>query len=528
MLQVLTHRQMKDVDAATVERCGITSFQLMENAAQSVVELTSDYFNGVLSGINALVFCGSGNNGGDGAAVARMLVERGMSVTVIAIDWQKAQEGDAKKNFDSVRALAMAEKIRFIGFDESVDIDRVQDLIRGSDILIDGMFGTGLSRPVSDSFAKIFSSINDRNRLAGRSIPCIAIDIPSGLFADSAEISQPHVEADFTVTFTAPKLANVMAPAKRANGNLLVADIGTTKALIDDHESSLFVSDSEDARRWMSRTAFSADSYKKKRGHVLCVVGASGYEGAAVLSANSAMMSGAGIVTLLTHESARIPIASRVMPEVMVRGFENDGAMDVLIGDSCAVADAVLAGCGIGVTESNREMLKTLIEKASSPIVVDADAISLLSPLSIETANGKSMILTPHEGEFKRLFGTEPGIGENRVENVRTLSMKYGVILVLKGESVLIGFTNGRVVINPTGNSALGKAGNGDNLAGTITGFVAQSNACGGDIEEAVIAAVYTAGLAGDIASERFGERVVVASDVRDSLTDAFNQIGAE
>lgn len=519
---------MKDVDAATVERCGITSFQLMENAAQSVVELTSDYFSGVLSGINGLVFCGSGNNGGDGAAVARMLVERGMSVTVIAIDWHNRQDGDAKTNFDSVRALASAEKIRFIGFDEAVDLENVRDSIHGCDILIDGIFGTGLSRPVSDSIAKIFSSINERDNIAGRSIPCIAIDIPSGLFADSAKLGEHHVSADYTVTFTTPKLVNVMAPAKRANGNLLVADIGTPIELVDDHASSLFVSESQDARGWMSRTAFSSDSYKKIRGHVLCIAGSSGYEGAAVLSANAAMMSGAGIVTLLTHESARIPIASRVMPEVMVRGFENDGAMDVLIGDSCAVADAVLAGCGIGVTESNREMLKTLIEKASSPIVVDADAISLLSPLSIETANGKSMILTPHEGEFKRLFGYEAGTGEDRIENVRELSKKHRVILVLKGESVLIGLPNGHVVINPTGNSALGKAGNGDNLAGLIAGFVAQSNACGGDIDEAVIAAVYTAGLAGDIASERLGDRVVVASDVRDSLSEAFKQIGAE
>jgi len=519
---------MKDVDAATVNRCGIQSFQLMESAANSVVELISDYFQGVLSGVNALVFCGSGNNGGDGAAVARMLVERGGSVTVIAIDWHKTQDGNAKTNFDSVRALASDERIRLIEFDESIDIERVQDLIRRSDILIDGIFGTGLSRPASDSVAKIFSSINERDDIASRSIPCIAIDIPSGLFADSAKLGEHHVSADYTVTFTAPKLVNVMAPAKRANGNLLVADIGTPTELVDERASSLFVSESRDARRWMSRTAFSSDSYKKMRGHVLCIAGSSGYDGAAVLSANSAMMSGAGIVTLLTPESARGPIASRVMPEVMVRGFENYGAMDVLLGDSCAVADAVLVGCGIGVTESNREMLKALIEKASSPIVVDADALSLLSPFGTETATNRKLILTPHEGEFKRLFGYEAGTGEDRIENVRELSKNHRVILVLKGESVLIGFPDGHVVINPTGNSALGKAGNGDNLAGLITGFVAQSNACGGDIDEAVIAAVYTAGLAGDIASERLGDRVVVASDVRDSLSEAFKQIGAE
>jgi NAD(P)H-hydrate epimerase len=283
----------------------------MENAAGSVVEFISDCFQGALDGAKAVVFCGHGNNGGDGAAVARMLVERGTSVTVIAIDWHKAQEGDAKTNFDSVRTLASGGRLRLVEFGEVADLEKVRDSIREADILIDGIFGTGLSRPVSDSLATIFSSINERDGLAGRSIPCIAIDIPSGLFADSASLTESHVSADYTVTFTAPKLANVMSPARRSNGSLLVSDIGSPHVLLKEQRPMTFVSDSTDARGWLSATHFSADSYKRRRGHVLCFTGSVGYEGAAVLSANSAMMS-----STVRAEAPWARAAGRALPGV--------------------------------------------------------------------------------------------------------------------------------------------------------------------------------------------------------------------
>jgi len=528
MLPVLTHRQMTEVDSATSDRFGIPSIQLMENAAGAVVEFISDCFEGVLNGAKAVVFCGHGNNGGDGAAVARLLVERGMSVTVIALDWRKVQKGDAKTNFDSVRTLASGGRLRLVEFGEVADPEKVRDSIREADILIDGIFGTGLSRPISDSIAKIFSSINERDGLAGRSIPCIAIDIPSGLFADSASLTESHVSADYTVTFTAPKLANVMSPARRSNGNLLVSDIGSPHVLLEEQLPITFVSDSTDARGWLSATGFSADSYKKKRGNVLCFTGSVGYEGAAVLSANSAMMSGVGVVTLVTPEAARIPIASRVVPEVMVRGLVGEQSAIDALRESWAVADALLIGCGIGLGEANKETVSSLLKEVSCPVVIDADALSLLSPFEPVGVSKRKLILTPHEGEFRRLFGIDAGIGEERIANVRLLAAKHEVILVLKGESVLIGFPDGRVVINPTGNPALGKAGNGDNLAGVIAGFIAQSEVAGASIEDAVTAAVYIAGLAGDIACERHGERTMLASDVRDALSDAFRQVEDE
>jgi hydroxyethylthiazole kinase-like uncharacterized protein yjeF len=528
MLPVLTHRQMTEVDSATSDRFGIPSIQLMENAAGSVVEFISDCFQGALDGAKAVVFCGHGNNGGDGAAVARMLVERGTSVTVIAIDWHKAQEGDAKTNFDSVRTLASGGRLRLVEFGEVADLEKVRDSIREADILIDGIFGTGLSRPVSDSLATIFSSINDRDEITGKTISCVAIDIPSGLFADSASLTESHVSADYTVTFTAPKLANVMSPARRSNGNLLVSDIGSPHVLLKEQRPMTFVSDSTDARGWLSATHFSADSYKRRRGHVLCFTGSVGYEGAAVLSANSAMMSGVGLVTLVTPEPSRTPIASRVVPEVMVRGFDGTESSIETLHESLDIADALLIGCGIGVNQTNKDIVSGLLRGISCPVVIDADALSLLSPFELVGGSERKLILTPHEGEFRRLFGIDAGIGEERIANVRLLAAKHEIILVLKGESVLIGFPDGRVVINPTGNPALGKAGNGDNLAGVIAGFIAQSEVADASIEDAVTAAVYIAGLAGDIACERYGERTMLASDVRDALSDAFRQVEDE
>lgn len=528
MLPILTHRQMSDVDSATVERCGIPTIELMENAAKAVAQLVLEIRDLEDEGL-VTIFCGRGNNGGDGFALARILSEEGVPVVVIGIETDKLMDGDARTNFERLKTLPDSNRPRLIEVgDSAVGPDsEIIEIIGRSSVVVDAMFGTGLSRPIEGLYAALISLINNRAEKAARPIPCISIDIPSGLFADSALSTDCHVKADYTATFTAPKLANVMAPAKSSNGNLLVVDIGTPPDLLAEYQTNEYVTDVSDAAEWMDATAYTSDSYKTRRGHVLCVTGSVGYEGAAVLSANSAMMSGAGIVTVFTPESARVAIASRVIPEVMVRGYSDEETRQGMISEMCAKADSILVGCGVGIDDARKEMVSWLVANAKSPLIIDADALSMLNETELSRTRSMDLILTPHEGEFRRLFGTEPGLGENRIANVRTIAVEHGVVIVLKGESVVIGFPDGRIVINPTGNSALGKAGNGDNLAGIIAGFAAQSAVRGTEISGAVIAAVYVAGLAGDIAKARIGERVMTASDVRDSLSDAFQQVEA-
>jgi NAD(P)H-hydrate epimerase len=270
----------------------------------------------------------------------------------------------------------------------------------------------------------------------------------------------------------------------------------------------------------------------------LIIAGAEDYSGAAVLAANAAMRSGVGLVTVATPKSSKESIAARVLPEVMVRGVaETDGgavaeeAFDEMV-DLLNKANAIAIGSGLSQSESTRKFVEKIVQFRRTPIVIDADALNLLSPFSLTAtslADQAELILTPHEGEFMRLLGTDDKEAiKDRVAAVREFSHKYNVILVLKGERVLIGEPGGKVIVNPTGNSGLGKAGNGDTLTGILAGFVTQAAAMDIDIFETVVAAVYVAGMAGDVAERKFGKRAMTASDVRECLVDVFALLAGE
>ncbi|MEP7038210.1 MAG: NAD(P)H-hydrate dehydratase, partial [Acidobacteriota bacterium] len=257
------------------------------------------------------------------------------------------------------------------------------------------------------------------------------------------------------------------------------------------------------------------------------------YTGAAVLAGNAAMLSGVGLTTIATSESAQNAIAAKVLEEVITRSLPEtkNGAISSKalekIEKLIEKVDVVGIGCGLTSNEkATKDFVREVIIKRKTPVVIDADALNALSPFNLQGSDDLPLILTPHEGEFLRLLGTENKDAiKDRVKSVRDFAEKHNVILVLKGERVLIGAPDGRVIINPTGNSGLGKAGNGDTLTGIITGFVAQAAQMKVDIFETVVAAVYISSLAGDIAAERFGKRSMLASDVRECLGEAMRQI---
>lgn len=541
MQKVLTAEQMREVDRLTTERYGIPSVILMENAAHAVARVITEKLGGSVKGKSILILCGKGNNGGDGAALARILWKDGAYITFLIFGRVVDVKGDARANFDILCALdkdvATSGEVfnKFLVHEDDEDLLPLVEktLSYGeTDLVVDALFGTGLTRSLSEDYEEIIQ------RLENHKLDVISIDLPSGLDADQCFPIGRNVTAVTTVTFTSPKPANILAPASAFNGELIVANIGTPQYLIDEQPSQLFVTENWDVHYWLTRSEFSSESYKNKRGHSLIIAGSEGYSGAAVLAGDAAMRSGVGLVTVVTPSSSKDSIASRILPEVMVRGVAetatgaiSEDAFDE-IGGLLDKADAIAIGCGLSQHESTRSFVKKVVENRRQPMIVDADALNLLSPFAGFAANGESqnpLILTPHEGEFMRLLGIDDKDAiKDRVAAVRDFAVKHDVILVLKGERVLIGEPSGRVVVNPTGNSGLGKAGNGDTLTGILAGFAAQAAVMNIDIFETVVAAVYVAGMAGDIAEKKYGKRVMTASDVRECLVETFRELNEQ
>lgn len=534
MQKVLTAESMRQVDQMSTDVYGIPTILLMENAAYAIFELIEKIFNGVIKDRYVLIFCGKGNNGGDGAALARILWAKGANCFVYFFDELKNTKGDAKINFDIVKKVSdwsensKSNDNRLI-FSEELD-SRAADIIQSKDcIVIDALFGTGLTQPLRDKFQQLVDKINKRKP----EIPLISIDIPSGLDSDLPHQIGENIKADFTVTFTAPKIANVLPPASNFNGKLIVANIGSPQELVDNSLSKLYLAESKDVQHWLEKTNYAKDSYKNKRGHALLIVGAREYTGAAVLAGNAAMVSGVGLTTVATSKSAHKVITAKILEEIITRGLPEtkNGAVSEKafenIEELFEKIDVVGIGCGLDSSEkTTKNFVRKVVEKRKSPVVIDADALNALSPFNLNGSDNLPLILTPHEGEFLRLLGTKnKEIIKDRVKAVREFAEKHNVILVLKGERVLIGAPDGTVVINPTGNSGLGKAGNGDTLTGIITGFIAQAGQMKINIFETVVTAVYISGMAGDIAAEKFGKRTMLASDVRQCLREAFDLV---
>lgn len=541
MQKVLSAEEMREVDRLTTEKYGIPSIILMENAAHAAADAIKEKLGGSVAGKSFLILCGKGNNGGDGAALARILWTQGAKVQVFLFGKVEDTKGDArinfefcKKNYEENKRMEKPSFWFFEYFDENWAMAAWSTIrIKVSipkDIIVDALFGTGLLKSLKDQFAELAKRISDSKKTTD--VPYfISLDIPSGLNADFGERIGENIQADLTVTFTAPKLANVLPPASNFNGELVVANIGSPQELIDAAPSQTFLAEREDARDWLEKTRFSSASYKNKRGHALLVAGSNNYAGAGVLAGNAAIVSGVGLVTIATPESSQNAIASRVLPEVMTRrlpetaaGAAAEEAFDEInefIGKSI---DAVAVGSGLSSSEeSTKNLVKRLVEERQTPVVLDADGLNALAPFELKGSLELPLILTPHEGEFLKLLGTKDReVLKDRVVVAREFARKHHVILVLKGERTLVAAPDGRVCINPTGNSGLGKAGNGDTLAGIIVGFAAQAAQFEIEMFETTVAAVYLAGLAGDIAAEKYGKRSMLASDVRECLGEAF------
>jgi len=545
---------MREIDRLTTERYDIPSLTLMENAATAVTRAVTAHLAGDLTGKRILVLCGKGNNGGDGAAAARLLATNGARVDVVLLAKLQATKGDAQTNLERLRLWIDEQAFREnretaagdLGAINLFECDSKQawdQLLAGIlglpyDAAIDALFGTGLTRPIEGIHKEAVKYLRRlhqmRDSSEGSHTPIISVDVPSGLDSDSTELIGETVHADSTVTMTAPKTANVLPPAASSNGKLIVADIGSPVELIEQAKSQLFVIEAADAHRWLIQTRFTPDSYKNMHGHALVIAGSRGFTGAAALCGNAAMTAGAGLVTVATSVSVQPLVATQVMPEVMTtalvetdRGAVSDAAIDYVIKFAERV-NVIAIGPGLSSEdERTHKFVLAVVEQRKTPVVIDADGLNCLAPWPTELRGSSDhpIVLTPHPGEMLRLLGTENKSAlDDKVAAAREFATSHEVILVLKGTRSLIAVPDGRVFINPAGNAGLGTAGAGDTLTGIITGFLAQAYGTLGDDADAidaVIAALYVGGLAGDLAARELGMRAMVASNIREHLSEA-------
>jgi NAD(P)H-hydrate epimerase len=454
--------------------------------------------------------------------MARILSLQNAFVEMLVFGKIQETKNDARTNFEVIQKLDGQTGVYQYEINSRDEWDKfLYGNYQDWDVVVDAIFGTGLNRPIDIWLGNVVHHINIVNEKSNH-VPriCVSIDVPSGLNSDLSEQIGENFQADLTVTFTAPKLANVFPPALNFNGELRVANIGSPQELIDNCPSKLYLAEKSDAQKWLEKTKVKTDSYKKTRGTCLIIAGSQDFSGAAVLAANACFAAGAGMVSLAVPNSIKSIVASKTSDEIIVKTLE-----DIKISDE--KVDVIALGCGLSNDEDTRKFIRKTVENRIAPMVLDAEALNALAPFDLQGSDEFPLVLTPHIGEFRRLLGRE--FSEDKIGEVRNFAEKNNVILVLKGERSLIAAPDGTVVINPTGNAGISRAGAGDTLTGIITTFLAQTfGREKPNLEntfETVAAALYVAGLAGDIAAEKFTERLMTASDVRDYLQEAIASI---
>lgn len=505
-----TADEMRKIDSVTIEKYGIPGILLMENAAKHVADVISTYMTSP-SGKHITIICGKGNNGGDGFAAAKLLHDLNASVNVWLIGNCDDVKGDAKINLDKLASLG-------ISINSITDINPVMDSISKSDIIVDGIFGTGFKGSISGLAVDVIKLINSSNK------PVISIDIPSGLNADNGSVSDICVKADYTATFALAKIGLFTHPGAVNAGKVIVGDIGIPHELYDKINVEIT------HPQWISNTLPSrvGDSHKGTFGTSVVIAGSKGMCGAAELASNAVLRAGAGLSILCVPSSIQNIMMTK-LTEVMVRGlgedsdeaFSTNSTDEVL--DICKKATSAVIGCGIGQSDETAIFARDLIDSLTCPSVIDADGLNCLSKHKDYLYQPHNLhILTPHPAELSRLTGTSVDqIQSDRIGAARKAASDFNCIVVLKGAGTVIAHPNGRAVLNTTGNPGMATGGTGDVLAGVIGGLIAQ----GINQFEAAVCGVYLHGLAGDIVANDIGQSGMIAGDILKALPLAFKSI---
>lgn len=547
MLPIFTSKEMAALDKVAIEEFGIPGAVLMETAARGVyrtaLELLNDYYGPAVPLPASFggghdcgdedchhsapqlparmiahdrfvkIFCGKGNNGGDGMAVARMLDSAGAEVEVILLCKGDDLEGDARLQYDLCRNLEM--EIVEDASDEDFFIEEECHLV------IDALLGTGIQGPAKGKVAEAIEAINEA------SCPVVSIDIPSGVEGSTGKVLGPAVTASATPTMAALKRGLIFSPGREYAGEVALVDIGTPFALIEASNPYLWQVEPDDVMNRLPER--NRDTHKGECGRVFILAGSTGFTGAAAMVSEACIKSGAGLVVLGIPQSLNTIMEIKLTETMTVslpetaEGSYSAGALPE-IQNRLKWATACALGPGISRNKETIELILNVIKELKIPTVIDADALfALAEARDISSVLPENCILTPHMGEFARLLGMNADeVKDNRVELVQKYSQEWGTVIVLKGSPTLIGCPDGQIFVNPTGNPGMATGGVGD----VLTGHLAALLGMGTEPEEAAIAGVYLHGLAGDMAMADKGEFGMTASDIIAKLPEVLKEFG--
>lgn len=507
-MRLVKASEMQEMDRLTIEEIGIPGIVLMENAATGAVRVFLAHFAPPLNS-RVLILCGRGNNGGDGYVMARYLSEAGLKVTVLVLAEFKKIAGDALVNLEILRRMGL--DIHEVPAEEQWKKQR--RLLKDCDFIIDGLLGTGLNSPVRGLYARVIEDVNRANK------PVTAIDIPSGLNADTGQVMGVSVQADLTITFGFPKIGQLVFPGAGLVGRLVRIGIGIPDTVTESLPSKYQLIEARDFHDLFA--SVKQDIHKGNRGHLLVLAGSTGKTGAATLSCLGALRAGAGLVTLGIPKSLN-PILENKLTEAMTYPLPETAESSLSLEAEKEIFNlmegktAVAIGPGLSTHAETSLLVRRLVANCPLPMVIDADGLNALSsdPSALAKCRGRT-ILTPHPGEMARLAGiSNSEVQADRIGTAEAFAQKHGCCLVLKGARTVIAEPEGQIHINPTGNPALSSGGSGDVLTGLIGGFLAR----GWPPAKAAAAGVYLHGLAADRLSEEMGQSGILAGELLDVI----------
>lgn len=489
---ILNAKEMKSCDSNTIEYYGIPSLVLMERAALKTVEFLEENHCNLKK---VLAVCGTGNNGGDGLAVARLLHLKGIQVEALIL-------GDKKKFTKETQSQYHTCLQYHVPIIEHLDRDDYT-------VVLDALFGIGLTRNLEGEYARLIEQLNEL------SCEKIAIDIPSGISADNGSVIGIAFRADATVTFAYRKLGHVFYPGNSYTGELSVADIGIDRHSWLEKRPGTCAFTKEDLSGLLIRKP---DGNKGTFGKVLIVAGTAGMAGAAYFSAKAAYKSGCGLVRIYTSEENRIILQTK-LPEAIITTYSGKRLDTSQLIEALAWADVIVAGPGLGSDDTAEVILQNILKNAAVPVVLDADALNLIARDSTVLRKPHTdIVVTPHLGEMSRLSNVSISyLKENLITAAEEFSREYNVICVLKDAKTVTAVPYGKTYLNISGNDGMATGGSGDVLSGVIGGLIAQ----GIRAEEAAPAGVYWHGLAGEAASAACGCHGTLASDIIEGLDGA-------
>lgn len=489
-MKILSAKQLREADKITLEKQGISSTELMERAASLVFDEIHKRLQGAQ--IPVKIFCGIGNNGGDGLVIGRQLIEAGYNATIFIVNYSDQRSQDFLINYDRVKNLTKKWPILLKSEADFPEINY-------GDFVVDAIFGVGLNRPLIDWVANLVKHINASGAFV------LAVDMPSGLMADApVEDKETIIKANYTITFQSPKMAFYMPDTAAFVGDLQIVDIALDREYLNSAPASAnLIAKPEAKALYKPRERF---THKGTYGHALIIGGSYGKIGSVCLTATAALRAGAGLVTIYAPKCG-YDILQTSLPEAMVI---TDPHMEILTNIEYDLdPDVIGFGVGVGTKEETVQAFKDLLQKNKKPMVIDADGLNILSKnAELLDLLSQGTVLTPHPKELERLIGSWEN-DFDKLEKVKALATKHEVIIIIKGTYTFT-ITPEDIYINTTGNPGMATAGSGDVLTGIITAFIGQ----GYEPLRATVLGVYLHGKAGDLCAEQFSYEGVVAGDI--------------